>query len=137
MTQIFHEMWGLIKANFSNTLLIGILGFIIQRYYKLKDEYKSEKNKHHAEYFVKSCNELFELIVEIKSLFLISQDQLVFFSTRIKELALKNYLYLSDEIIKICHEYSDYLLEISENDRVRDLKFENNIIDKFKKEFRK
>jgi hypothetical protein len=137
MENILNELWLLIKNNFSNTLLIGIVGFMSQRYYKLKDEYKSEKNKHYAEHFTNGCNKLFELIVEIRNKLQINSNELITLSTKIKQLTKKNYLYLPDEIINICHNYSDYLLEIHVNVRERDLKYEDDLLKKFKKEFKK
>jgi hypothetical protein len=77
------------------------------------------------------------LLADTRNKFQISQNDLITTSTKIKQLTKKNYLYLSEEIIKICHEYSDYLLEISQNNRNRDLKFEDNLLKKFKNEFKK
>lgn len=131
------EIWNFIKLNFSNTLLIAVAGYFIQRNHKLKDELKSEKNKFFAENFTKSCNNLFELLAETRNKFQISQSDLITTSNKIKILTKKNYLYLSDEIISICHNYSDYLLEISQNSRNRELKFEDDLLKKFKKEFKK
>ncbi len=131
------EIWDFIKLNFSNTLLIAVAGYFIQRNHKLKDELKSEKNKYFAENFTKSCNKLFELLAETRNKFQISQSDLISTSNKIKILTKKKYLYLSDEIISVCHNYSDYLLEISQNSRNRELKFEDDLLKKFKKEFKK
>jgi len=137
MDNIILELWDLIKNNFSNTLLLGIVGYFIQRNHKLKDELKSEKNKFFAENFNKRCNSIFDLLSEIRSKFQINQNELVIYSTKIKTLTKKNYLYFTDEIILICHNYSDYLLEISQNSISRDLKKEDDFLKKFKKEFKK
>lgn len=110
MNYYLNELWLLVKNNFSNTLLLAITGFFIQRYIKLRDEYKSEKNKHYAEHFTNGCRELFNLISEIRIKHHLNPDELVSFSTKIKELTQKNYLFLPEEIITICHNYSDYLL---------------------------
>ncbi len=137
MAGFLNELWLLIKNNFSNTLLIGIAGYFIQRFYKLKDEYKSEKNKHYAEHFTTSCNNLYKIISDARNKFQIKQAELISISTKIKSQVKKDYLYLPDEIIEICHTYSDYFLELHENDRERDLKFEDGLLKKFKKEFKK
>ncbi len=137
MEILLKELWLLIKNNFSNTILIGILLFFIQRYYKLRDEFKSEKNKHYAQHFTNSCRELFELIVEIRNKLQMHPNELISYSTKIKELCIKNSLFLNEELIKICHNYSDYLLEIHENDCDRNLINEDILIKKFKKEFKK
>jgi|GEM_PF-4864682 len=137
MLSILTELWELVKNNFSNTLLIAIAGYFIQRNHKLKDELKSEKNKFFAENFSKSCDILFELLVDIRNKFQITQNDLISCSTEIKEKTKKNYLYLPEGIISICHNYSDYLLEVSQNSRNRDLKFEDDLLKKYKKEFKK
>lgn len=131
------EIWEFLKINFSNTLLLATLAYFIQRNHKLKDELKSEKNKFFAENFTKSCNNLFELIADVKNKLQLDSEELIAASSKIKEETQKNYLYLPDGIIKICHNYSDYLLEISINSRDRDLKIEDDFIQKFKKEFKK
>ena len=64
-------------------------------------------------------------------------NELISYSTKIKELCIKNSLFLNEELIKICHNYSDYLLEIHENDCDRNLINEDILIKKFKKEFKK
>jgi hypothetical protein len=131
------ELWEFLKINFSNTLLLAVAGYFIQRNHKLKDELKSEKNKFFAENFNKRCNNLFELLADTRNKFQLNQNDLITTSTKIKELTKKNYLYLPEEIIKICHDYSDYLLEISLNSRNRDLIFEDSLLKKFKIEFKK
>lgn len=137
MNSIVSEIWNLVKNNFSNTILLAIVGYYIQRNHKLKDELKSEKNKFFAQNFNKSCNTIFDLLSEIRNKFQIRQNDLITYSTKIKEITKKNYLYLSDEIINICHQYSDYLLEVSQNSVSRDLKKEDDLLKKFKIEFKK
>lgn len=135
--EYLNEIWDFLKINFSNTLLIAIAGYFVQRNHKLKDELKSEKNKFFAENFTKSCNNIFDLLTEIRNKFQINQNELISLSNKIKIITKKNYLYLPDEIISICHTYSDYLLEVSQNGRSRDLKYEDELLKKFKKEFKK
>jgi hypothetical protein len=79
------EVWEFIKNNFSNTLLIAVTGYFIQRNHKLKDELKSEKNKFFAENFTKSCNALFDLLSETRNKFQFTTNELITLSTNIKK----------------------------------------------------
>ena len=135
--EFLSEVWELVKNNFSNTLLLAIVGYFIQRNHKLKDELKSEKNKFFAENFTKSCNALFDLLSETRNKLQFTSKELITLSTNIKKLTKKNYLYLPEEIIKICHAYSDYLLEVSLSARSREFNYEDELLKKFKKEFKK
>ena len=132
-----EKILSFLTNNFPFAAASSLFIFYFQRYLRLKENLKSEKNKFYAENFVNCCDTLFNEVSNVRNKFNITQGEYVSHSNNILKLVQENYLYLPDGIIKICKDFSDYLLEISTNSISRNKKLEDTLMKKFKKEYSK
>ncbi|PWB20684.1 hypothetical protein [Flavobacterium sp. HTF] len=127
---------GPVPQLFLNTVFSGGIFYFIQRKHKRNDDFIIEKNKRIVEKHVDFESQLFHLMNTVK-IGNINDQICIDLYTRIKNFTILNYLYISDDLLKISNEFADYLLEISINITTRDRELENKLIKKFKSEFKK
>ena len=140
MDQIIKEIEKLIDEPIIklilNIILTGGLFYWIQRRHKWNDDFIIEKNKKLVDKFIECESEIFMLMNKVKTKNL-SSDLSIKLSKKIKNLSIINYLYISKELLIITNDFCDYLLEISVIPKQKDIIKENELINKFKTEFKK
>lgn len=114
-----------------NVLLSGGLFYWIQRKHKRNDEFKIEKNKRIAEKEINCELQLFDKLNSVKLTSINGFDSAAL-SDEILNFIILNDMYLSDELLKISREFSDYLLELTVDPANKSVKKENILIKKFK-----
>lgn len=127
---------GPVPQLFLNTVFSGGIFYFIQRKHKRNDDFIIEKNKRIVEKHVDFESQLFHLMNTVK-IGNINGQICIDLYTRIKNFTILNYLYISDDLLKISNEFADYLLVVSINITNRDRELENKLIKKFKSEFKK
>ncbi len=119
-----------------NVILSGGLFYWIQRKHKRNDEFIIEKNKRLVEKHIDCESQLFEMMNTVKTNSINGQISNVL-SDKINTFKILNYLYISEPLLKISKDFSDYLLEISVDQNLKNIKTEDKLIKKFKTEFKK
>lgn len=121
---------------FLNIVLNGSLFYWILRRHKRNDDFIIEKNKSLVNKYIDCESEIFMLMNTVK-INNFTSDISIELSRKISTLTIINYLFISKELIVISKNFSDYLLEISVNPNLKNIKKENDFIDDFKSKFKK
>jgi hypothetical protein len=121
----------------SNAILSGGIFYWIQRKHKINDDFIIEKNKCVAQKHITCESEIFDIMITVNSQYDINSDVLVELSNNINKLRMINYLYISESLLKVSSEFSDYLLLVSADNLQRNKFTEDKLIKKFKSEFKK
>jgi hypothetical protein len=129
------DIINILGVSFITSLFTNVIAYLIQRKHKIRDAFKSEKDKLIVSKSFDNEVKLFELINFVSNQYTFDSNNLKTISDQINEIRRENFLYINENIYILCKEFADYLLLVSVDSSKMDKGFEQKCIHKFKDEF--